>query len=108
MASALAFGASLLAVAAAQGTLQLDFTASLPTDHSDYIDPSFAGFGIEPSNLFSFTGYASPNALTFNLIDNLAIYTGKPPHLRIGGNTEDYMVFDPNLDLWTWINNPDS
>lgn len=108
MASALVFGASLLAVAAAQGTLQLQFSASLPTDHSDYIDPSFAGFGIEPSNLFSFTGYDQPNALTFNLIDNLVNYTGKPPHMRIGGNTQDYMVFSPNMNQWTWINNPDA
>lgn len=73
---------------------------------SQYVSPSFAGFGIEPSNLFSFTGYSTPNQLTFNLIDNLINYTGAPPHLRIGGNTQDYMVYSPSQTQWTWINNP--
>ncbi|KAH6658256.1 hypothetical protein BKA67DRAFT_488302, partial [Truncatella angustata] len=70
------------------------------------INPSFAGFGIEPSNLFSFTGYDEPNALTFNLIDNLVSYTGKPPHVRLGGNTQDYMIFRKDQTEWTWVKNP--
>ena len=108
MASLLAVGASLISLATSQATLQLQFTNTLPADHSDYIDPSFAGFGIEPSNLFSFTGYSTPNELTFNLLDNLVSYTGKPPHIRLGGNTQDYMVFSENQQEWTWINNPDA
>ena len=52
--------------------------------------------GIEPSNLFSFTGGSSPNALSINLLNNLANYTGYAPHFRIGGNTEDNMIYDPN------------
>lgn len=99
-------GSSLFTIAVAQGTLQLQLSASLPESTSDFISPSFAGFGIEPSNLFSFTGYENPNPLTFNLLDNLVSYTGYPPHLRIGGNTEDYMVFSESQDQWTWINNP--
>lgn len=102
------FSASLLYLASAQNNLQIQLTDSLPDSHSDYIDPSFAGFGIEPSNLFSFTGYADPNELTFNLIDNLVNYTGRPPHLRIGGNTQDYMVFSEDQDEYTWILNPNS
>lgn len=101
-------GSSLLRTVIAQGTLQLQLTDSLPASSSDFISPSFAGFGIEPSNLFSFTGYDNPNELTFNLIDNLVGYTGYPPHLRIGGNTQDYMVFSESQDQWTWINNPNS
>jgi len=108
MATFLALGSVLLSLAAAQGTLQISLTDSLPDDHSDYIDPSFAGFGIEPSNLFSFTGYAEPNELTFQLLDNLVGYAGAPPHIRLGGNTQDYMVFSEDMEQYTWINNPNS
>lgn len=97
---------SLLCLASAQNVLQIQLTDSLPQAHSDFIDPSFAGFGIEPSNLFSFTGYETPNELTFNLIDNLVNYTGRPPHMRIGGNTQDYMVYSEDQDQYTWILNP--
>ncbi|KAG8630836.1 hypothetical protein KVT40_002455 [Elsinoe batatas] len=75
---------------------------------SDFIDPSFAGFGIEPSNLFSFTGYDKPNQLSFNLIDTLTNYTGAPPHIRLGGNTQDYMIYDEGQNQYTWINNPNA
>ncbi|OTB12033.1 glycoside hydrolase family 79 protein [Daldinia sp. EC12] len=71
------------------------------------VDPSFAGFGIEPSNLFSFLGAGEPNTFTLNLLGNLANYAGKPPHIRIGGNTQDYMVFQRSQNKWTWIQNDD-
>ncbi len=91
---------------ASSNTLSFELTTITPPLHaSAYVNPSFAGFGIEPSNLFSFTGTEEPNQLTFNLIDNLADYTGKPPHIRIGGNTADYMVFDNTQDEWAWILN---
>lgn len=97
---------SSLYLATAQNILQIQLTDSLPESHSDYINPSFAGFGIEPSNLFSFTGYEDPNELTFNLLDNLVNYTGAPPHLRLGGNTQDYMIYSEDQNEYTWILNP--
>ena len=68
---------------------------------SQEIDPSFAGMGIEPSNLFSFTGRETPNQLSINLLQNLANYSGAPPHLRIGGNTGDYMVYNTTFQEYT-------
>ncbi|XXG97324.1 hypothetical protein Hte_003620 [Hypoxylon texense] len=97
---------SWAAFAAAEDTIRIVPSSTPPADISPPIDPAFAGFGIEPSNLFSFTGAAEPNNFTFNLLNNLASYTGKPPHVRIGGNTQDYMVFDETQNNWTWINNP--
>ncbi|KAI1767093.1 glycoside hydrolase superfamily [Hypoxylon sp. FL1150] len=91
---------------AAADVIRLEPSSKPPLDISPPIDPAFAGFGIEPSNLFSFTGAAEPNTLTFNLLNNLASYAGKPPHIRIGGNTQDYMVFDETQTNWTWVNNP--
>ncbi|OTA95187.1 glycoside hydrolase family 79 protein [Hypoxylon sp. CO27-5] len=69
------------------------------------IDPSFAGFSIEPSNIFSFMGAAEPNTFTLNLLNNLAKYTGKPSHIRIGGNTQDYMIYQECQDKWAWVEN---
>lgn len=68
---------------------------------SQELDQSFAGMGIEPSNLFSFTGRETPNQLSINLLQNLANYSGAPPHLRIGGNTGDYMVYNTTFQEYT-------
>lgn len=67
------------------------------SNYSQIINPAFAGMGIEPSNLFSFTGETKANQLTVNLLTTLSNYTGVPPQLRIGGNTEDNFIYDPNF-----------
>ncbi|KAF1966097.1 hypothetical protein BU23DRAFT_518611 [Bimuria novae-zelandiae CBS 107.79] len=73
---------------------------------SDNLDPSFAGFGIEPSNLFSFTGWNDANNFSIRLLQNLADYSGAPPHIRVGGNTQDYMIYDPDYQDFGWKRNP--
>ncbi|KAJ4351716.1 uncharacterized protein N0V89_007059 [Didymosphaeria variabile] len=75
---------------------------------SDNLDPSFAGFGIEPSNLFSFTGWNEPNEFSIQLLQNLADYSGSPPHIRIGGNTQDYMIYDADYEDFGWKKNSNS
>ena len=74
---------------------------------SQTISPAFAGFGIEPSNLISFTGDENPNDLSLNLLYILANYTGVPPHFRIGGNTQDNMVYVEDYPYYTLFNNPE-
>ena len=69
------------------------------------LTPSYAGFGIEPSNLFSFTGGNSENALSTQLLQNLADYSGAPPHVRLGGNTGDYMVYDEDYSNYDFQRN---
>lgn len=65
------------------------------TGVSGILSPSYAGMGIEPSNLFSFTGTSSSgNAFTNQLLTNLGQMTGIPPHIRVGGNSADQMKFD--------------
>jgi hypothetical protein len=65
---------------------------------SQVLDPRFAGFGIEFSNLFSYTGTAaSPNTFSQNLIANLKAVAGVAPLFRIGGNTQDYMIYDSSF-----------
>lgn len=91
----------LLTAVNAANTITLSAAASAPTDASAVLSPSFAGFGIEPSNLFSFTGGSETNALSINLLQNLADYTGVPPHMRIGGNTEDNMIYDDSYSEYS-------
>lgn len=79
-----------------------------PTGTSQIIGASYAGFGIEPSNLYSYTGGSVTNALSVNLLSNLAKYTGAPPHLRIGGNTGDYMIYVPSHDSYNVGPNPNA
>lgn len=83
----------------AQSAITLTAPPAAATDGtaSQIISPSFAGMGIEPSNLFSFTGAQEVNQMSINLLENLAGYTGAAPHLRIGGNTADYMIWDPDF-----------
>ena len=73
---------------------------------SQVVGPSFAGLGIEPSNLFSFTGGSTPNQLSINLLEHLTKYSGAPPHLRLGGNTGDQMVWDASHTGFNLARNP--
>ncbi|KAK6364634.1 uncharacterized protein PV06_06249 [Exophiala oligosperma] len=99
-------GASLITLATAQSTVSLAITSKPTAGASKIISPSFAGFGIESSNLYSFTGGSSENQLTRNLLENLANYTGTPPHLRIGGNTQDYFIYDQSQNDYVCKPNP--
>lgn len=71
------------------------------------LTPSFAGFGIESSNVFAYTGTSAPNALTNQLMENLRNFTGEPPHLRIGGSTGDQMVWNSTVTAPEIVDNPD-
>ncbi|KAF2467617.1 uncharacterized protein BDR25DRAFT_374407 [Lindgomyces ingoldianus] len=100
---------SLPAFSFAQATLSLSpATKAASAGVSAPLDASFAGFGIEPSNLFSFTGGANTNKFSVQLLQNLADYSGTPPHIRLGGNTQDYMVFDDSFDAFEWKTNVQS
>lgn len=81
-------------------------TVNAASDVSSTLSPSYIGMGIEPSNLFSFVGTTEPNVLTNNLLLNLANYTGIPPHIRVGGNTQDTAVYNPHYSGWIFVPNP--
>ncbi|KAL9618528.1 MAG: hypothetical protein Q9160_006784 [Pyrenula sp. 1 TL-2023] len=92
----IAAGALVFALTVAQNNsdaISLNVPTTPPPDTSQRLDASFAGFGIEPSNLLSFTGGPQTNHLSVNLLQNLADYTGTPPAIRLGGNTGDYFVW---------------
>jgi hypothetical protein len=45
---------------------------------------------------------SSPNTFSNNLLNNLGQLTGTKPHIRVGGNTQDYALY--NASLKTAIN----
>ena len=92
----------------AQSSISLSPSSNAPDGASEYLDASFAGFGIEPSNLFSFTGGDTPNTFSVKLLQNLADYSGAPPHIRLGGNTQDYMLYESDYTDIAWKKNPSS
>ena len=44
---------------------------------------------------------SSPNTFSYNLLNNLGNLTGSKPIIRVGGNTQDYALYDPNLEVAT-------
>ncbi|OJD37920.1 glycoside hydrolase family 79 protein [Diplodia corticola] len=98
------------AVADAQSTVSITPTAAAAkaSGISQYIPQDFAGFGIEPSNLFSFSGAETANEFSVNLMENLANYTGKPGVIRLGGNTEDYFLYQADMKEYTIKTNENS
>ncbi|EPQ32304.1 uncharacterized protein PFL1_00500 [Pseudozyma flocculosa PF-1] len=111
-----AFAAAGMAVLAAYAssavaqtvTLNPALSSSQAASLSPVISPSYAGLGIEPSNLLAFTGTTSVNQLTFQLLSNLANYTGVPPHLRVGGNSGDNMLYSASETSYFLQPNPSS
>lgn len=58
----------------------------------------FVSYSIEFSSFPDFAGNLShPNDFSNNLLDNLAKFTGIRPLIRVGGNTQDFAVFDKSL-----------
>lgn len=64
--------------------------------------------GIEPSNLFYFTGGNETNSFSMQLLQNLADYSGKPASVRIGGNTLDYALYQEDMDDFLVKQNTDA
>ena len=59
----------------------------------------FVSYSIEFSSFPDFAGNLShPNTFSNNLLDNLASYTGIKPLIRVGGNTQDFAVFNKSLN----------
>lgn len=42
---------------------------------------------------------SSPNRFSNNLLNNLGYLTGTKPYIRVGGNTQDYAIYNPNLTI---------
>ena len=90
-------------------------TSALPSSPPSYLSPvmvsqspskgagiplqPFVSYSIEFSSFPDFAGnLSSPNTFSNNLLNNLGHFTGIKPYIRVGGNTQDYAVFNKSLD----------
>ncbi|KAH7132105.1 hypothetical protein B0J11DRAFT_548109 [Dendryphion nanum] len=59
---------------------------------------SFVSYSIELAFFPDFAGNkAKPNIFSDNLLKNVGELQGTKPNVRVGGNTQDYAIFDSNL-----------
>lgn len=67
---------------------------SPPADAGKLLD-GFVAFSIEFSSFPDFAGNSSaPNTFSDNLLNNLRDLQGAKPYVRVGGNTQDFAIFD--------------
>ncbi|KAI1105715.1 glycoside hydrolase family 79 protein [Jackrogersella minutella] len=61
---------------------------------------SFINYSIEFSSFPDFAGNTSnPNNFSNNLLDNLGALAGLKPYIRVGGNTQDYAIYNSELTI---------
>lgn len=82
--------------------VHLQLTNSAAVSAGQPVLPSFVSYSIEFSSFPDFAGnLSSPNTFSNNLLENIKALTGTKPLIRVGGNTQDYALFDPNLMVAT-------
>ncbi|KAF2090616.1 glycoside hydrolase family 79 protein [Saccharata proteae CBS 121410] len=64
---------------------------------------AFISYSIEFAFWPDYAGNSSigPNTFSDNLLNNIGNFTGTKPYIRVGGNTQDYAIYDPNLSTAT-------
>jgi len=73
---------------------------SLPKDAAPPVLNSFVSYSLEFAFFPDFAGnLSSPNTFSDNLLANLGAITGSRPIIRVGGNTQDYALYDENLKI---------
>ncbi|KAI2638368.1 glycoside hydrolase family 79 protein [Xylaria nigripes] len=61
---------------------------------------NFVAFSIEFASFPDFAGNLShPNKYSNNLLENLGHFAGMKPYIRVGGNTQDYAIYNPHLRI---------
>ncbi|KAI1490471.1 hypothetical protein F5X96DRAFT_679062 [Biscogniauxia mediterranea] len=94
--------ALLLALARTALTSTISFTVSPTAESLEVGRPQegFVSYSIEFSSFPDFAGNKShPNEFSNNLLDNIGNLTGTKPYIRVGGNTQDFAIYNPNLTV---------
>ncbi|KAK3341468.1 glycoside hydrolase superfamily [Lasiosphaeria hispida] len=74
------------------------FTISSSTGDGKHVFDGYVSYSIELSSFPDFAGNNShPNTFSGNLLENLGRYMGSKPYIRVGGNTQDYALYDASL-----------
>ena len=70
-----------------------------PPASARQISPSYVSFSIEQDRWTDWVGTTSPNLFFNNVLNNLKQFTGQPPQIRIGGDSEDHTDFNPDVQV---------
>ncbi|EGR49630.1 glycoside hydrolase family 79 [Trichoderma reesei QM6a] len=71
---------------------------SQPNPKGEPLD-GFVSYSIEFSSFPEFAGNkSSPNLFSYNLINNLGALSGSKPYIRVGGNTQDYALYNASQE----------
>ncbi|KXT00100.1 hypothetical protein AC578_5818 [Pseudocercospora eumusae] len=86
----------------------VEVQCSAPADAGSLLD-GFVSFSIEFSSFPDFAGNSSaPNTFSNNLLNNLRELQGTKPYVRVGGNTQDFAIFNSSQEVaLIGIVNPD-
>jgi len=105
----------LLAITSVAHGSAIKLSAAAPKDASDPIPEAFVSYSIEFASFPDFAGMSpayqphqltmlicsgnnsSPNTFSNNLLNNLGNLTGTKPYIRVGGNTQDYALYNASL-----------
>lgn len=92
-------GAALLPARTVSSTRRISVSAAAPSDAGVPME-GFVSYSIEFSSFPDFAGNLSnPNDFSNNLLNNLGNLQGTKPYIRVGGNTQDYAIFNKSLDV---------
>ncbi|KAL3427446.1 glycoside hydrolase family 79 protein [Phlyctema vagabunda] len=80
-------------------TIKLSTTME-PVNSFPPVLEAFVSFAIEFAFFPDFAGNAtSPNTFSDNLLNNIAEISGTKPFIRVGGNTQDYALYNSSLPV---------
>ncbi|KAK1996697.1 beta-glucuronidase [Colletotrichum falcatum] len=86
------------AVGALAATRDVAPTAVPGPEAASAVFEAFVSYSIEFAFFPDFAGNASaPNTFSDNLLANLGALQGARPYIRVGGNTQDYALYDESL-----------
>jgi hypothetical protein len=81
----------------------VSFSVTPAEDTGVPVLPSFVSFSIEFVFFPDFAGNSShPNTFSSNLLNNLGRIQGSNPIVRVGGNTQDYPLYNASLPVPTY------
>lgn len=78
-------------------SLSLTIPTTAPSGTSNVVDKSYPGLAMSQHSFQEYAGNkSSPNTFSANLIQAIADRTGTSVHIRVGGTSGDFSIFDPN------------
>ncbi|KAK4462089.1 Beta-glucuronidase [Cladorrhinum samala] len=94
-------GSCLAAARAARASASTSAQYTLPSSvPANDVFEAFISYSIEFSSFPDYAGNTThPNIFSDNLLENIKSITGTKPYIRVGGNTQDYALYDASLSI---------